>query len=70
MAFVDKMKRGFGSFFGFFADAWSELTKVKWPARKEMISYTLVVLFTVLFVTLYFYVLDIGISAAVRWITG
>jgi preprotein translocase subunit SecE len=69
VAFVDKMKRSFGSFFGFFRDAWSELRKVKWPTRKEMISYTLVVIGTVLFVTLYFYVLDLGLSRLIRLVT-
>lgn len=69
VAFVDKMKRSFGSFFSFFRDAWSELKKVKWPTRKEMISYTLVVIGTVVFVTLYFYVLDLGISELIRLVT-
>ncbi|UUZ87186.1 preprotein translocase subunit SecE [Paenibacillus sp. P26] len=50
----------------FFSDSWSELKKVKWPSRKEMITYTLVVLFTVAFVTVYFYVLDLGISESLR----
>lgn len=69
MAFVDKMKRSFGSFFGFFADSWSELKKVKWPTRKEMTSYTLVVIGTVFFVAVYFYILDLGISKLVRLVT-
>ncbi|CAG7647507.1 Protein translocase subunit SecE [Paenibacillus solanacearum] len=66
MAFLARMKQGFGSTFSFFTDCWSELKKVKWPTRKEMTSYTLVVLFTVAFVTLYFYVLDLGISELLR----
>ncbi|TVY06601.1 preprotein translocase subunit SecE [Paenibacillus cremeus] len=66
MSFLAKMKQGFGNTFSFFTDSWSELKKVKWPSRKEMISYTLVVLFTVAFVTVYFYVLDLGISELLR----
>jgi preprotein translocase subunit SecE len=66
VAFLAKMKQSFGSTFSFFADSWSELKKVKWPSRKELISYTLVVLTTVAFVTVYFYVLDLGISELVR----
>lgn len=66
MAFLAKMKQGFGSTFSFFTDSWAELKKVKWPSRKELISYTLVVLTTVAFVTVYFYVLDLGISELVR----
>lgn len=66
MAFLAKMKQSFGSTFSFFTDSWAELKKVKWPSRKELISYTLVVLTTVAFVTVYFYVLDLGISELVR----
>lgn len=69
MAFLDKMKRSFGNTFSFFGDAWSELKKVKWPSRKEMTSYTLVVMGTVAFVTLYFYLLDLGISNLIRLVT-
>ena len=66
MSFLGKMKQSFGSTFSFFSDSWSELRKVKWPTRKELISYTLVVMFTVAFVTLYFWVLDLGISGLLR----
>jgi len=66
MAFLAKMKQSFGSTFSFFADSWSELRKVKWPSRKEMISYTLVVIGTVAFITVYFYVLDFGITELLR----
>jgi preprotein translocase subunit SecE len=66
VAFLAKMKQSFGSTFSFFTDSWAELKKVKWPSRKELISYTLVVLTTVAFVTVYFYVLDLGISELVR----
>lgn len=69
MAFLDKMKRSFGSTFSFFGEAYSELKKVKWPGRKEMVSYTLVVIGTVAFVVVYFYLLDLGISALVRLVT-
>lgn len=66
MAFLANVKRSFGSMFSFFADSWGELKKVRWPNRKELTSYTIVVLVTVIFVTLYFWVLDIGISAIVE----
>ncbi|MBW5449191.1 preprotein translocase subunit SecE [Cohnella sp. CFH 77786] len=65
MTFLAKMKQSFGSFFSFFGDSWSELKKVRWPNRKELISYTVIVIVTVLLVTLYFWVLDIGISQLV-----
>jgi preprotein translocase subunit SecE len=60
------MKRGFS----FFTDSWAELKKVKWPSRKELISYTIVVLVTVAFVTVYFYLLDLGISELLRLFFG
>lgn len=66
MAFLARMKQSFGSTFSFFTDSWSELKKVKWPSRKEMITYTLVVLGTVAFVAVYFFVLDFGISSLLR----
>lgn len=66
MAFLAKVKQSFGSTFSFFTDSWAELKKVKWPSRKEMISYTLVVMGTVIFVTIYFYILDLGISELLR----
>ncbi|WP_010279547.1 preprotein translocase subunit SecE [Paenibacillus senegalensis] len=69
MAFLGKIKQSFGSTFSFFSDSVAELKKVRWPSRKEMVSYTLVVLVTVTIVTIYFAVLDLGISNLVRVIT-
>lgn len=70
MALLARMKQSFSSVFSFFGEAYAELKKVKWPTRKELTSYTLVVLFTCIFVTVYFYVLDFGISNLVRAILG
>ncbi len=61
-----KMKQSFGSFFSFFGDSWGELKKVRWPSRKELVSYTIVVIVTVLLITVYFWGLDIGISSLVE----
>ncbi|RAP73245.1 preprotein translocase subunit SecE [Paenibacillus montanisoli] len=68
MAFLAKLKQSFGSTFSFFTDSFAELKKVRWPSRKELTSYTLVVLVTIIAVTIYFWVLDIGISALVELI--
>ncbi|RKP45082.1 preprotein translocase subunit SecE [Cohnella endophytica] len=65
MTFLAKMKQSFGSFFSFFGDSWSELKKVRWPNRKELVSYTVIVIVTILLVTIYFWGLDIGISSLV-----
>ncbi|MBO7747519.1 preprotein translocase subunit SecE [Paenibacillus rhizovicinus] len=68
MAFLAKLKQSFGSTFSFFTDSFAELKKVRWPSRKELTSYSLVVFFTIIAVTIYFWVLDIGISALVELI--
>ncbi len=65
VTFLAKMKQSFGSFFSFFGDSWSELKKVRWPNRKELISYTAIVLVVTLIITIYFWLLDIGISQLV-----
>lgn len=70
MTLIARVKRGFGSMFSFFADSWAELKKVRWPNRKEMVSYTIVVLTTVIFVTIYFAILDRIISELVRLVVG
>jgi preprotein translocase subunit SecE len=69
MAFLGKLKDNFSTSFSFFSDSWSELKKVKWPNRKELTSYTIVVVSVVIFVTIYFAILDLGISAIVRLVT-
>jgi len=68
VAFLAKLKQGFGSMFSFFADSWAELKKVRWPNRKELTSYSIVVFVTVILVTIYFWLLDIGISSLVELI--
>lgn len=70
MAVFSKVKRSFGNTFSFFADSWTELKKVRWPNRKELTSYTIVVLVTVTFVTVYFALLDYGISELLRLLFG
>jgi preprotein translocase subunit SecE len=69
MAFLGKLKDNFSSSFSFFSDSWSELKKVKWPSRKELTSYTIVVVSVVIFVTIYFAILDLGISELVRLVS-
>lgn len=64
MAILGRLKMSLASTFSFFVDSWTELKKVKWPNRKELTSYTIVVVCTVIFVTLYFVVIDFIISEA------
>lgn len=60
------MKRSFKSLFSFFTESWSELKKVRWPSRKELKNYSLIVLGTIVAMALYFWVLDIGISFVIE----
>lgn len=68
MAFLSSVKKGFGSIRSFFSGSWSELKKVRWPTQKELVSYTIVVLVTVTIITLYFAIIDLGISEILRLI--
>ncbi|RNF38652.1 preprotein translocase subunit SecE [Planococcus salinus] len=56
-----------GNIGAFFNNVMSEMRKVSWPRRKELTKYTVVVLSTVIFMALFFAVVDIGISELFRW---
>ncbi len=62
------IKSNFSAIGSFFSDSWSELKKVRWPSRAELTSYTVVVIFTVVLVTVYFWLLDLGFSRIIDWI--
>ncbi|ARF14495.1 preprotein translocase subunit SecE [Sporosarcina sp. P3] len=48
----------------------SEMRKVSWPKRKELTKYTVVVISTVIFMAVYFFVVDLGISGVMKWYTN
>ncbi|MBB5325803.1 preprotein translocase subunit SecE [Anoxybacillus tepidamans] len=50
----------------FFNEVAREMKKVSWPKRKELVSYTITVLATVAFMTVFFAVVDLGISSLIR----
>ena len=52
----------------FFREVGREMRKVSWPKRKELTSYTVTVLSTVVFFALFFAVIDLGISNLIRFI--
>jgi preprotein translocase subunit SecE len=54
----------------FYRQVIAELRKVIWPTRKELITYTSVVIVFVLFVIAYVTVLDFGFSKAILGIFG
>ncbi|QOY37514.1 preprotein translocase subunit SecE [Anaerobacillus isosaccharinicus] len=54
----------------FFRDVVKELKRVSWPTRKELTRYTGVVVATVIFIAVFFAIVDLGISSLVRFILG
>jgi preprotein translocase subunit SecE len=54
----------------FYLDVRSEMKKVSWPGRQEVMSTTLVVIIAVLFFGAYLGVVDIALSAGVRKLLG
>ncbi len=51
----------------FLSEVGSEMRKTSWPKSKELTKYTIVVVATVVFFALYFTVVDLGVSEALRW---
>ena len=54
----------------FFREVAQEMKRVSWPSRKERTRYTWVVLGTVIFMTIFFAIVDYGISELVRILLG
>ncbi|MEH6937625.1 preprotein translocase subunit SecE [Bacillus sp. JJ664] len=52
----------------FFREVKSEMKKVSWPKRKELVNSTVTVVATVVVFVLFFAVLDTGISKLIRLI--
>ncbi|MFC4025684.1 preprotein translocase subunit SecE [Oceanobacillus longus] len=48
--------------FKFLKDVSKEMKKVSWPKGKELRNYTIIVISTVIFVALFFFVIDLGIT--------
>ena len=50
----------------FFKNVLSEMRKTSWPKRKELSKYTLVVISTLIFMSVFFMLVDLGISKLFR----
>ncbi|WP_404457048.1 preprotein translocase subunit SecE [Oceanobacillus kapialis] len=48
--------------FKFLRNVSREMKKVSWPKGKELTSYTITVISTVVFVALFFFLIDLGIT--------
>jgi preprotein translocase subunit SecE len=53
----------------FLRSVFVELKRVKWPTRKELFSYTATVVATVVILTVFFALVDLGVSALLRLVT-
>ena len=66
----DSVFRYFGVASQFLRESKSELKKVKWPTRKELLASTAMVIFLVLFVALYLGLVDQGLIILIKKIVG
>ena len=67
MAKEKKKKGGFGEYYRVIK---TEMKKVVWPTKKEMVSYTGVVILTCAVFALGFWLIDTGVLAALRAVLG
>ena len=51
----------------YFKEVGKELSKVKWPDKKDIIKYTIATVIFVLIVVAFFLVLTMGMSWVVEW---
>ena len=51
----------------YFADVWSELKKVSWPSRKNVINHTVIVLLSSIIAMGIVAAIDFGLSYAVEY---
>lgn len=52
----------------FFQGVSSEMRKVRWPQKNELVKYTVVVLVTVILFGIFFTLVDLGISTLIELI--
>ncbi|MFA5927620.1 MAG: preprotein translocase subunit SecE [Patescibacteria group bacterium] len=50
------------------ADSWSELKKVKWPSRQEVIYHTIIVVASIVAATAITALVDYGLSSLIQYI--
>ena len=46
----------------FFSEVKKELSKVKWPTKKDMIKYSISTICFVVFFAAFFYLIDLGVA--------
>ena len=65
-----KEKKKRASFGEYFKGVRTEMKKVVWPTKKELVSYTAVVVMTCAVFALGFWLVDTGVLVALREIVG
>ena len=53
----------------FFRNVVTEMKRVSWPTRGELLKYTTIVIATVVILAIFFALIDLGISELLRLIT-
>ncbi len=46
----------------FFSEVKKELSKVKWPSKKDMVKYSIATISFVIFFALFFYLIDLAVA--------
>ncbi|MFT8363545.1 MAG: preprotein translocase subunit SecE [Sporolactobacillus sp.] len=54
----------------FFRNILTETKKITWPTRKELVKYTVTVIVTVIFLALFFVLVDYGVTQLLKLITS
>ncbi|RPF49970.1 preprotein translocase subunit SecE [Aquisalibacillus elongatus] len=54
--------------FKFLKDVNREMQKVSWPKGNELTKYTIIVILTVLAISVFFTVVDLGITQILEWL--
>jgi preprotein translocase subunit SecE len=67
-ALVAKPKQWVSATKEFWQDTSSEMKKVTWPARQEIVNTTLVVLVTTIVFAVFLWICDQGFGAAIVWL--
>jgi preprotein translocase subunit SecE len=61
-----KMAGIFGKSGKFLSNVLKELKRVSWPTKRELYRYTVTVTLTVIFVSVFFALIDLGVTKLIR----
>ena len=67
---AEKIKSWAESAKQFYTDVRSEMKKVSWPARQEVVGTTIVVVIAVFFFGLYLGLVDLLLDRGLQWVLG